>query len=196
VSLGEIPEEWKQFAFPSNLSIDIWFDDVCKRLNYWKNMDCNGSSVNSLKRIALGYFFHPRTLITISKFMASLRLQTSMERLKGVLKGSIFPEEEASALCLEGLFIDGAKLEVDRVPSRSGILTFLISDGIEPMELPASYLVWTKRDELRPKNCIEIPFYLYADRKNHLENLHVLSPDKSSRFHKRNVAILSSPLKP
>lgn len=157
-------------------------------------MDSNGNSVNSLKRIALGYFFHPRTLITVSKFMASLRLQTPMEQLKGVLKATV-PPEEASALCMDGLFMDGAKLESNQTLSRSGILTFSISDEIELMELPASYLVWTKWDELSSKNCIEIPFYVYADRKDHLENLLVLSPDKSSRFHKRNVVILSSPLK-
>jgi hypothetical protein len=129
--------------------------------------------------------------------MASKRLQTSTEYLKIVLKTSISPEEEATAVRLENLFLDGGKLQMCKESSfDSDVVHLIISDEIELVKLPSVYLIWKTSESIisEYRNHIVIPLYRYSDRKEHLADITVIPLSEASRFYERSITFITSSL--
>ncbi|SAL98745.1 hypothetical protein [Absidia glauca] len=179
---GLIPDHWKRYKVPKDISLNIWIADLKARLEQVAHIaqEKNFDRVD----VWMGGLFTPEAYVTATRQATAQRNKWSLEEL--VLDVDIGLNEGDGAYTVRGMKMEGGEWSNNQV--------CLTSEPV--VKLPGIGLRWTRGSgkalELNDTT-VALPVYLNSDRSDLLFTINVaVQPDQKDRIPQRAVAMIVS----
>ncbi|MFH4973695.1 hypothetical protein AB6A40_000404 [Gnathostoma spinigerum] len=176
---GQVPSDWVRYTVPKGVTVMGWIQDFAKRVNQLTKF----AASNSLKKepIWLGGMFSPEAYITATRQLVAQSNQWSLEELNMLIEVGL-EEDKPDTFRIEGLRLLGAECkEKNTIRVVDEVSTEMNNVGISWAREPSS------------SSAINLPVYLYRDRKNLLFTLDFNPANvEKNVFYERSVAVTSN----
>ncbi|EMD41600.1 dynein heavy chain protein 1 [Gelatoporia subvermispora B] len=148
---GTIPTHWRRYKVPKAMAVSEWIPNFARRLTQLDHI----ATLDILNNVEvwLGGLFFPEAYITATRQAIAHRKKWSLETLH--LKLDIDRVNDPSAFIIDGLVLDGAAWEVDKLALNNG----------DSVRLNPSQIRWVQaEDATTTENTVNLPIYLNNDR--------------------------------
>ena len=179
---GIIPDHWRKYKVPKDISLNIWVADLNTRLQQLENIakTTDYSSIN----IWFGGLFIPEAYTTATRQAVAQRMQWSLEEL--ALEVDIGRSGEEGAFTISGLRLEGGKWDNNELALTPEPTTKLTSTQIR----------WVRKSDFLPGSKAEnvnLPVYLTSDRSDLLFTISVpVRKEERGKISQRALAVVTS----
>ncbi|KAL0081796.1 dynein heavy chain [Phycomyces blakesleeanus] len=180
---GLIPDHWKRYKVPKNISLNVWIADLKLRLAQVEGIAQEPSFDKC--EVWIGGLFIPEAYVTATRQATAQRNKWSLEEL--VLEVDIGQRLESNAnlgeYIVRGMRMEGGEWRGDEVCLTSEAST----------KLPKTQLRWIKNVKKDTSGLVSLPVYLNADRSDLLFTINVkANAEEKDRIPQRAVALVIS----
>ncbi|KAF8238396.1 dynein heavy chain protein 1 [Tricholoma matsutake] len=149
---GTIPDHWRRYKVNKTVAVSGWIADLARRLAQLDNI-AKMDNLNNIE-VWLGGLFYPEAYITATRQAVAHRKKWSLETLH--LRLDIGCVSDPGAFIVDGLVIEGASWEADKLVSNNG----------DAVRLDPSQIRWVQFDEDSRSGHVNLPVYLNGDRSD------------------------------
>ncbi|CAO3629084.1 unnamed protein product [Cunninghamella echinulata] len=181
---GLIPDHWKRYKVPKDISLNVWIVDLKQRLEQISLIaqEKDFDQVN----VWLGGLFIPEAYVTATRQATAQRNQWSLEELTLEVDIGQIDNSKGSVFIIRGMKMEGG----DWIDNQVCLTT-------EPsVKLPSTGIRWVRGiDQSTDNNTtkVELPVYLNSDRTELLFTINVaVNPEQKERIPQRAVAAVIS----
>ncbi|KAG9288876.1 hypothetical protein G9A89_001252 [Geosiphon pyriformis] len=175
---GIIPDHWRRYKIPQNVSLNHWIADLKSRLQQLENIT-KESNYQEIQ-VWLGGLFMPEAYITATRQAVAQKNVWSLEDLK--LEVDINKSDDPNGFVVSGLKLEGAKWEDEQLQLTSAPSTKLELTQIRWVLKHG--VVAVKSDD------VILPVYLNSDRSELLFVISVDSKASKYKISQRAVAVI------
>ncbi|KAK9719430.1 dynein heavy chain [Basidiobolus ranarum] len=181
---GIIPDHWRRYKVPKNISLNHWVADLTVRLQQLEEI-AKASSYQD-REIWMGGLFIPEAFITATRQAVAQANSWSLEELSLELDIGVGMTGEANSFTTTGLKLEGAEWDVDHLN-----LSTIPSTKLQP-----SQIRWIKKIDISSDvrdNQVPLPVYLNGDRSDLLFTAYVnANIQQSNIISQRGIAIVTT----
>ncbi|CAG8454634.1 4044_t:CDS:10, partial [Ambispora gerdemannii] len=175
---GIIPDHWRKYKIPQNVSLNHWIADFKSRLQQLDSIT-NETNFQDLQ-VWLGGLFMPEAYITATRQAVAQRNVWSLEDLR--LEVDINKSGDDDAFVVSGLKLEGARWENDQLQLTSAPST----------KLELTQIRWVLKQGVAAvkSDDVVLPVYLNSDRSELLFVISVNSQATKYKISQRAVAVI------
>ncbi|CEG69843.1 Putative Dynein heavy chain [Rhizopus microsporus] len=179
---GIIPDHWKRYKVPKNISLNAWLADLKTRLEQVESVAQEQTFEHV--DIAIGSLFTPEAYVTATRQATAQKYKWSLEEL--ILDVDIGKCKQMDSI---GYHIHGMKIEGGIWKENEIRLTSEPSN-----KLPNTTIRWIRKDQKEDnENMVELPVYLNSDRSDLLFTIRTCAnKEEKDRIPQRAVAVVIS----
>ncbi|KAF7729943.1 hypothetical protein EC973_003356 [Apophysomyces ossiformis] len=176
---GLIPNHWKRYKVPKDISLNVWVADLKNRLEQVESFS-QEQAFDDIE-VWMGGLFIPEAYVTATRQATAQKHKWSLEEL--VLDVNIGNGKEGEGYFVRGLRMEGGQWTNDEVRLTSEPST----------KLPKTQLRWIKKEDKDTSEQVALPVYLNSDRAELLFTINAKAyAEEKERIPQRAVALVIS----
>ncbi|RVE68725.1 hypothetical protein OJAV_G00094270 [Oryzias javanicus] len=187
IFLDVVPDSWTKLAFPSTLSLALWFNDLLARIS---QLEIWSVSFNLPPVVWLSGFFNPQSFLTAIMQDIARRNKLPLDSMRLQCEVTKRNPEDYSSPPREGAYIHGLFMEGAQWDTQKGlIVSARMKELTSPM--PVIYIKAVPADKQENKDIYRCPVYRTRQRgPTYVWTFNLKTKEKPSTWTIAGVALL------